>query len=100
MKSTHILRDGEELEDGAALGENLRTGVSVDQHGLEDVRQDGGDLDQALAGGVHTGNVDQNVQCGGDNLQYMKILRTQLTLTVITSLWGSDLLQRDIRETN
>ena len=79
MKSTYILRGGEELEDGTALGENLRAGVSVDQHGLEDVGEDGGDLDQGLAGGGNTGNVDENVQRGGDNLQYMKILRVQLT---------------------
>ena len=73
MKSTHILRDGEELEDGAALGENLRTGVSVDQHGLEDVCEDGGDLDQGLAGGGNAGNVEENVQRGGDNLQRQNI---------------------------
>ena len=79
MKSTHILRGGEKLEDSAALGENLWAGVSVDQHGLEDVCEDGGHLDQGLAGGGNTGNVDQNVQRDGDNLHRQNIENSDKT---------------------
>ena len=99
IKSTHILRGGEELEDGAALGENLRAGASVVLHGLEYVGEDGGDLDQGLAGGGNTGNVDENVQRGRDNLQRQNITGS-LNIVIITSLCGSDLLHLAISETS